>query len=527
MSVIELEKDAQAQQSSAESLAVSALGQGYDSVLGKTLSTAVAFKEPTPTGGASSVHFWRITDLETLAKTLDVSQSLSVTYGDIASGSEKTDFVSNLNLTTYSVSIMVHAKHGTGTYTLTDFALKDGIPAPKTHEERVQFFNGYGDSFVSSLTLGGEYIAVYAFYSRSEQEQTELVAEMQAAGLWDGVSVDANLQTKISNFTSSTNTRTTFTQIVIGLKDPSLPASDKICEFGQEFLKLPLTAPAILRFETTGYEKTSPVIIGGFGNIPKNRRYFIGTSVIDGLTKSLVAVRQLSDQIGWLRSINQFYGYGGDSILDDAKKKADSDLAKINGQIELWESDPDRAEFPPLILESLKLGTPSLNYTFHQSEFYGGDGGAPFDDVDTSTYLQSQTRIAKVQLQTGSWVDCLIVTYTDNSPKTWTTRHGGGGGSLSAILEFNAGEFVSQIYGATAQPRLEPLLIGNLNFVSTGGGSVGGGKYTSEEEARVIKWPVPSGSVVLGFGGRSGTYLDQVLVYYATFAPAKWSKLSA
>jgi Jacalin-like lectin domain len=521
MSVMELEKHARARQPVTESLVVSALGQGYDSVLGRALSTAVSGTVAN-TSAIGKLSFKRITDLETLATSLDVSQSLSVTYGSIASGSEKTDFVSNLNLTTYSVSIIVHARHVSGIHALTDYALKTGISAPTNHEQRVQFFHGYGDSFISSLTLGGEYIAIYSFYSRSEQEQNQLVADLQLAGLYDGVQVNADLQAKISNFNSSTQTRTAFSQIVTGIKDPSLPSSDKICEYAEKFSSLPLTAPSILKFETTGYERVHPVIIGGFGDIPKSRAYFVGTGVIDGLTKSLVAVRQLQDQIGWLSSIYQFYGYGDDTTLSAASRDAKEDLVAIDGQMQAWETDPEPAGgFPPLKLKTAKLGTPSLNCTFQQTDAYGGDGGGPFNDVDITTYLQLQTRIVNVRVQTGSWVDAVITIYQDSSGRQWTVKNGGNGGRLSAELKFMANESIASVYGRAGSGA--GGVVDNFNIVSTGGGSIGGGDYRGPE----FEWSVPKDSVVLGFAGRSGAYLDQVRICYATFNPAKWSGPSA
>ena len=83
---------------------------------------------------------------------------------------------------------------------MTTVTPNSGISTPTDNASRQQFFIRYGDSFISSRTLGGEYIAVYTFYSRSKQEQDTLTAEMQANGLLEGVNVDASLQTKIQNF---------------------------------------------------------------------------------------------------------------------------------------------------------------------------------------------------------------------------------------------------------------------------------------------------------------------------------------
>lgn len=512
MSVMELAKDAQPQQFDAEgpAAAAGALWQGYDSVSGKARGTAVLGELEPPQSGHSRVTYKVCTDLLTLSNTLEISQSLSVTYGKIASGSEKTDFVSNLNVTTYSVSIVVHARHVSGIESMKTVGLKEGISAPKDAASRKTFFLLYGDSFISSRTLGGEYIAVYTFYSRSKEEQDSLTAEMKAQGMWNGVSVDASLQAKIQSFTSSTQTRSSFSQMVTGIMNPSLPAADGIIGYALDFPNKKLDAPSILGFLTTGYQH----VFGDFGKIPDNCLYFIGTGVIDGLTKSLVDVRQLQDQIGWLSAIYRFYGYGGDPSLPAASAAAKRDLVAIDGQMQIWENDPEPSGgFPELKLETPGLGTPALNFTFHRSDAYGGGGGGPFNDVDTSTYLELQTRIVSVQLRTGSWVDCLITTYQDSTGKKWTPNDGGDGGSLSATLQFMAGEFVSGVYGRAGS------LIDNFNIESTGGGSIGGGRYGGP----AFEWSVPKDSVVLGFAGRADSSLHQVQVYYATFDRTKWS----
>ncbi len=485
-----------------------AMFQGYDSVTGQARATAVSGGSQSQ-GGSSTVVCKVCTDLETLAKSVQISQSLSVSYGPIGSVSEKTDFVSNLNVTTYSVSIVVYAQHVSATDQMTTVTPNNGVSTPTDKTSRQQFFVRYGDSFISSRTLGGEYIAIYTFYSRSKQEQDTLTADMQAQGLLDGVNVNASLQTKIQNFSSSTQTRSVFSQMISGLQNPSFPSSDGIINYALQFPSLTLDAPTIISFQTTGYEH----VFGNFGDIPKNRAYFVGTGVIDGLTKYLVAVRQLLAQIGWLNSIYQFYGYSGDTNLGVIAPKAQSDLGAINTQMQAWESDPEPAAgFTLPTLQTANSGTPSLNYTVHYSVSQGGSGGGPFNDVSPSTYLQLQTRITNVQLRTGDVTDCLMTTYADSTGRQSATSHGGDGGSPSATLPLMPGEFISHIDGRSGE------YVDQLNLTSSGGAKIGGGGGGGG----AFSWDVPSNSVVLGFAGRCGRYLDQVQVVYATFAAAKW-----
>jgi hypothetical protein len=107
-----------------------AVFQGYDSVNGQGLSTAVE-GTTNRTGAISQVTYTVCTDIETLSQSLQVDQSLSVGYGSFGGVDEKSKFVRSLNVTTYSVSIVVYAKHVLGTVTATDFAQKPGITPPE------------------------------------------------------------------------------------------------------------------------------------------------------------------------------------------------------------------------------------------------------------------------------------------------------------------------------------------------------------------------------------------------------------
>jgi hypothetical protein len=481
--------------------------QGYDSVTGAGRSTAVSGETQT-VGGSSGVAYRVCMDVSTLAQTLNISQSLSVSYGPIGSVDEKMDFMRKLNVTTNSISIVVYARHVLGTDVVTNAALNQGIAAPVSNSDIRKFFSSYGDSYVSSRTRGGEYYAVYTFYSETREEQQSLAIDLKAHGLYDGVTVDASLQTKLSTFTSTTKTRVSLNQNISGIQNPSLPDGNGIIAFALGFPSQVLTAPAIIAFLADGYEHVPN--FGAFGTVPANRNYFGGTGIVDGLTATLVQVQQLKNQIGWLQSIYNFYGYSGDSKLSDSAGKAQHDLAAINTQIQAWVSDPTQSFTAPSF-QSTSLGTPSLNYSIAYSPAHGGGGGGPFFDINPTTYIQQQSSIANVQLRSGGYVDALIVTYQTNKGSQ-QFKHGGDGGNLSALLTLLPGQFVTRIFGRSGE-YVDNLTVQLSDGRTVGGGGGGGGPYD---------WSVPSGSFVLGFSGRSGGYLDQIQVIYATLAPAKW-----
>ncbi|CBJ36457.1 conserved protein of unknown function [Ralstonia solanacearum CMR15] len=487
------------------------LFQGTDSVSGSGLSTAVDGSYATH-GGTSSVVYQVAMDLDTLYKSLDVSQSVSVGFGPIGGVSEKSEFVQTLRLTTFSVNIVVRAKHVKGTDTATAFKLKSGINPPSGNSQLREFFRSYGDAFVSSITTGSEYYAVYTFYAQSKEEQQSLSVELKANGIFDFGSVDASLQTKLNKVTTSTQVRLAFNQNISGIANPKFPKPDDMIDYALAFPSLPIDAPAIVAFAVTGYEHVPNM--GGFDPVAKNREFLIGPDGGGGLSRYLVAETELLNQIEWLKKIYAFYQGFKDSKVDDVQREAQANLEALNAQFLLYESDPTATLTKPA-LPSLDMGTPMLEYGVAQSPARGGNGGSPFNDVDINTYIQNQTYVSAVQLRTGSEVDALIVTYQATAKSTsMQTYHGGGGGSFSQTLQVRPGQFIKKLSGRSGS-RVDQLRITLDDDRSVAGGGGGGSPFD---------WQVPSGSVVMGFAGRSGSRLDQVEAVYATLKPASWKK---
>jgi hypothetical protein len=486
------------------------LFQGCGTVVGSGVSTAVVGSSVT-TGGASSVVYHVTEDVESLYRALNVSQSLSVGFGPFGSVNEKSQFVQNLSLTSHSLNIVVHATHVKGTETANAFRLQDGIVPPVGNDQLSKFFRSYGDSFVSALTMGAEYYAVYTFYAQSQEEQTSVKAELAANGVFDFGTVGADFQTKLDIATRSTHTRISFSQNVAGIANPKLPTTAELVKYALDFPSLPIDAPSILSFATTGYEHVPGV--DGFGPIAKNRDYFLGNRATPGLANELASVVELKNQLGWLQRLYSFYRGFVDSKAKEAQEEAQKDEAAVNQQITKFNDDPT-ATFQRPPLNSLTLGSPVLAYQIVPTDAHGGDGGDPFDDVDINTYLQRQTYITAIQLRSGSEVDALITSYRDVDNNGWTTIHGGGGGGLSQKLTVMPGQFVSRITGRSGT-RVDQLGFTLTDGRTVAGGGSGGGPFD---------WTATGADLVLGFSGRSGSRLDKFQPVVARLQPAKWNK---
>jgi hypothetical protein len=487
------------------------LFQGCDTVTGSGISTAVQGSFVT-TGGISSVVYHVTEDVESLYRALDISQSISVGFGPFGSVNEKSQFVQNLSLTTHSLNIVVHAKHVKGTDTANAFRLRDGVSPPSGNEQLKKFFRSYGDSFMSSLTTGSEYYAVYTFYAQSREEQMSVKVELAANGIFDFGTIGGDFQSKIDKVTKSSHTRISFSQNVAGIANPRLPNPNELVAYALAFPSLPIDAPAILSFACTGYEHVHE--INDFGPIAKNRDYFLGTNVTPGLAASLAKVVELKNQLQWMEKLYTFYrGYSGDSKAKEGLEEAKKDELAINTQIAAFVDDPTATFQRPALL-SLQLGTPVLQYQIVPVAAHGGDGGDPFDDVDINLYLQKQTRISALQLRSGAEIDKLITSYQDADGNAWTTQHGGGGGGLSQVLTILPGQFVTRIDGRTGA-RVDRLLYTLSDGRTLGGGGNGGSPFD---------WSAAAADIVLGFSGRSAARLDKIQPVVARLQPAKWVK---
>ena len=490
-----------------------ALLQGYDSVSGLGLSTALTGKAKNDRA-SSDLRYRVCQDLSSLATALDLNQSLSIGFGPVGSVDEKMNFVSNLNVTTHSISIVVYARHGIGTETATDVSLdRTKVEKPVGNAALLEFFLGYGDSYVASCTKGGEYFAVYTFYSQTREEKSQLELDMKAQGIFEVAKVDATLQLKLNSFTSSTKTRLSVTQKIIGIRDPKLPPADKIIEFAEGFSSLPLDAPSVIHFETHGYERVPG--FGSFQPIVKNRRFFVGSGVLDGLAASLVRVKQLQNQIRWLQDIHAFYGYD-DPRLAQVAAQAKTDLETLDGLINDFEDDPTRSFQAPK-LASLDAGTPSLSYATAESPQYGRREGTTFIDVDVVTDLARKTRVASLRIASGTRIDNLRVVYENATGKPQQIDHGGSGGGWSNPLPLRPGQFVTRISGGSGSTGML------LQIDITGGASLRGGQEGGDRGS--FDWTVDKGCFVLGFAGRaSKDFLEQIACVYCKLEPAKWTK---
>lgn len=485
------------------------LFQGVNSVLGRGLSTAVE-GESASEGGLSEVRCSVSLDIQELADSLSIDQSLSVGFGPLGSIDQKLSFVRSLKVTTTSVVLSVYSRKALGSQRSTDVRFKSGLAIGPDVDA---FVRAYGDSFVSSLTRGGEYIGVYVFYSQTREEQKTLASSLNASGIVNSVTLGASLQAKIDSFLKTTKVNYSFQQWGSGLGSFAWPDPSGFIDFALKFPSLTLDSPRVIGFTVAGYE-TVPGSGESFAKVAANRTYFGGSEVVSGLAEKLVAMTQISDQIRWIDTVYEQYGFSADTRLDEARGVVAADIAAVKNQMNgFFQKATD--DFSPLTLRSLTLGSPVLGrLVVGESPVWGGQGGGPFDDVDLDTYIQRRMRIAEIALRGGNRVDRLTVTYVDAAGRRETVSHGGGGGSDRGSLKLTEGETLSQVAGRSGS-RLDKVVLTSSGGRGLVAGDESGGSAFGP-------WVLPQGSFVMGFKGRSGAEMDALQVIYGSLTPARW-----
>lgn len=496
---------------SAESLraAGSILFQGVDTVQGVFRNRAVSGDYETY-GSETSTLLQLCVDFESLSESTDITQSASVGVG-LFGVSEKVQFVKSVERTTWSINLMIRSTKVSGTLTPGAYRLADGIPVPRTNQEKTDFFRHNGDSFVSSLSLGSEYLAIFTIFLNSESEHQSTMAEISAHGLTSAISFDAGLQSNLSSFFQKTTARVGLQQKTFGIGKIPLPALGDMIDFANKLPEKPIDNPTIIRFSTTGYENLLPD--GVFDTIAAHRNHFVGTRFSTGVYNARTQLDDLISQLKAINAIHETYGFT-DPRIESVKLIADADQQALNDQLVAFNDDP-LAPPPKLPLPSLDEGVPSVNFEYGESETWGGPNVATFDDVGkVGDFIGKCARISSIKFRTGEFVTALIVTYQGADTSTSQRKvHGAEDHQEGYELYLENGDRIVEVTGQAG------------HYVDQMTVKTAAGHTTSGGVARTLPpftWKAADGQVLLGFRGRSGSFLDQIKLVWVKLLPTVW-----
>ena len=227
---------------------------------------------------ASSVEVTLCRSASELANTLQHGISASLGGGPLPIPllQARQQFFESLRTTVFSVSLVVQARRVLQALEVLDPILVPGIELPANSEGLDDFVARFGDSYVSSLRLGGELQGVYTFFAQTREEARQVEQAFGGALAVSGFTLGPELQRKATEVTSSTGVNSSFRVAVRGLDSPpSLKTPEELEAFARGFGSITLDRPELLALETRGYE-TVPELRPVFAPVAANRVLFTG-----------------------------------------------------------------------------------------------------------------------------------------------------------------------------------------------------------------------------------------------------------
>jgi len=451
-----------------------------------------------------------------LARTLDWGFGLSGGVGPLSLLQARQAFFESLRTTVFSVSLVVQARRVLHALEVVQPRLLADA-APSLDPGAVDAFVAlHGDSFVSSVQLGGDIQGVYTFYAQTQEQAQQVEQAFGASLAFGALTLGPQLSSKVHDVSSSTGVNTSFRVMVRGLSQlPSL-TQDDLVPFASGFGSMPLDRPEVLSLQTTGYELV-PALHEAFSPVATNRDLFTGDAASEGLLRQRLRLRELANQHDWIRGTYAVYGLVPDASLEDNRVRIRTDVASIDTLRQQYGSSPSTPIAAPT-LTAFQTGSPRLNVRVTNGERMGGEGGEPFALTRRQQAVVRRRRLVRVGIRAQARVDQIRLVYREDSETTageqeWEEVHGGNGGSDRGILELGDGVSISRIEAKTGR-RVDCLRI-----TSSDGQSISGG---GDAGNRPLNWSPPAQSVVLGFNGRSKAELDALVPVVAEFGPMRW-----
>ena len=525
--------------------------------------------KPTVTSG-SQVSI--CTDFNSLLEALNVDIAAA---GIFEGGyiNAKCSMVKDLQFASYSVAVVVYSSQDTTTNAtnvqLTPQALAIAPNSSSSSPSALTFFKKYEDSYVSQITVGGYYAAVYMFHSESQSEQESVSLALKAKGVFDGGAISGSFSTKLSQSMQQAGTKTSSHQsmvggpLVAGTNNPvPFPSSTDVAgmiAYAAIFPTAALAAPAVVGFQSTGYEIGNLASGTAWNQVVCNRQLFLANtpSLLSGLSGIMAWLNTVMDMVNDIQATYTTYNYTGDTTLpiNYAQMKTDLAAAQVlllgnpsQPSLSYMAGDPTQTYTIPKY-QSVTNGEPNLNFTVptypplpvasFSPNGWGGSGGKPFNDVvvveptppnlTPQDFVVEGQYIQSITIWGDKWINALQVAYANPSglqPTVTTVTHGTVPKFASCgTLTLAPGEIITAVtcnYGADkdAAPYTHQLIITTSR----------GQTYTAPPNPFLGSFtvsyppnPPNPGQAIFGLSGACALYLDAIAFVTATFSPAIWT----
>jgi hypothetical protein len=497
---------------------ITVVGQGYSVFQGSALNNVLQGEVTNGSSGELEAKIHVCTSTEEVLDALNINASAEVSC-PWGSFKDRLEFSRSMTKHTNSVVILAVASKVTGT---------TEIKSPKfsqSFESAVDLYEEGGDSYVATITLGGQYVASYQFLATDEtsMESVKNVAETELAG--GTVNFSAKLESAVTNIHSTTNVSFEFDQKAIGFSQGKLPNQNGINDFILAFGDKVLDNPAIVNFSLKSY-RTITGHPKDVKQVDKNRDIYLDT-FHTGKGLASIEERAQESQVKCANITDLYNHYGCLAVeprFATVSKTLETIIAKIAEWREAIDEDPTSVTIQAPQIDMSTIVEPSAQYTLKDGPFCGSGGGGSFDDFKLEM-IPKRALPSWVKIRGDEATDAITVGYTQQdqkSPQFDTGRHGGDGGTEFTEISFGPGEKVDKVKVKWSSDD------GVVKVITIQTNKKTVSQPNSPQGDQEKEWTgTPGTECFVGFSGRSSRFLNALQVKYVEFSPAEWKQVPA
>lgn len=485
-----------------------ALFQGFSSAEGKTKPTTILKGDSGKANASSEIGVKITASSFELREALGLSREVGVGMDGLGDVSQATEFYQSLNVTETTLCVIAYAKRLVSTDFVKEARLQEGIRAPSTDAEIDEFVAIYGDTFVSEVTKGGQYWAVFKFQCKSVEQMVALKNNLAAQGVVDGVQVKASITSSLSIASSNLNMTYEFTQKMIGVEAEAYPTQDEAITFVLGFINSKnVKIDGICAFKLTSFYEI-PGLTESFKNIKHNQDLLYGSGTSNQFFDcAMYKHNQLSSLVESIKLIKKTYAYLSvkpEEVFMVKSAEAEKDYLNIMNVFEGYVRSPSQVITLPNT-PSLNYGIPCLQLENNVSAAIGGDGGIPFSDMQALRDFDVVGLPSLIGIDSGKYIDCISTEYKSSKNSRLMISHGRKGADKYTALEIRSGEYISSIKGQGG------VYVDYLEYTLNTGYKITAGTYKDNLTLKTL-FESKDNFQFYGYVGRAQSWIDQLQV---------------
>ncbi len=501
----------------------SALFDGYDTFANARRTSAVSGTPQSPTNGGMDASLSICIGQEQVMEKIDFLASVSSNFG-FGAVDARAEFIQKFNITETSVVVLINA-YKKAVVNENTVKLQSDLPA-----DPLTLFKQHGDSYVTSLTTGSSYCALWVFYATTEEEQTTVTGKLSASSISEDGYTSGSAQASLDTVQKDISITSSFDHQIFGFAELPPPVSGDIVAWSKTFPNLVPDAPITYAFDTAHYEDLG---VPSFDAIKASRALFLGGGPENpGIAGYYQGLLEQGAAVSDIETVYASYGYDvrGDQALLKRGQDIENDTQSLYDTIAALEDDPTQTPqnwTPPA---SAGYGMPSLNVAVLTLGRTGGTSGAPFQDIQADA-VAARVILNDVAVAGFSHLHGIESTYGIRDPQTGTLQpfptiaHGSQTGIQPNDLKLQKGEFVNYVEVTSSWDNTQQHHIVQQVVLRTtlGNSLVSPSNAPTVEPSAPYPWTAAPNQALLGFFGSAGEEINALGMVVATFSPANWT----